>query len=126
MPRTFEAMKESRLARMREGKNAGEIVELVTNPEIRLVLVPLTDGEWLKALGYADEVPAGENVAGITLRDEVQKKAIIFYACREMHDWEEPFFESMAEVEQMDYADIGHIYDRYLEMVAQFSPSFFM
>lgn len=126
MPRTFEAMKDAKLARMREGKNAGEIVELVTNPEIRLVIVPLSDGEWLKSLKYADDVEAGENAAGIVLRDEVQKKAILYFACREMSDWEKPFFHDYSEVEDMDYSDIQHIYDRYLEMVAQFSPSFFM
>lgn len=124
--RTFEKMRESRLTRMREGKNAGEIVELPSDPEVRLVIVPLTDGEWLKALGYADKADAGDNEAGLLLRSEVQKKSILYYACREMSDWEKPFFESLSEVEELAYGDAQHIYDAYLEMVADYSPSFFM
>ncbi len=124
--RTYEHMKENRLARMREGKNAGEIVELLSDDSIRLALVPLTDGEWLKSLSIADKLDAGDNAAGLVWREETQKKAIIFYAAREMSDWQEPFFQSLAEVDEVPQHDINHIYDIYLEMVAQNSPSLYM
>ncbi len=124
--RTYEKMKENRLARLREGKNAGEIVYLLSDPEVRLVLVPLTDGEWLKCIGLADKLDAGDNVAGLAYREQTQKQAILLYASREMSDWEQPFFESLVEVGELGMHEVNYLYDVYLEMVAQNSPSLYM
>lgn len=124
--RTYEVMKQNRLAKMRAGQAGGEIVQLISDESIRMVLVPLTDGEWMKSLGWADQVAAGDNPAGDVVRAETQKKAIILYAAREMSNWEQPFFESLEEVSELEHQDLNHLYDVYLEMVATASPSFYM
>lgn len=125
--KTFERIQENRLMRMREGQAAGELVQLHTNPEIRMVLVPLTDGEYLHSLKMADMEEAGENAAGFLLRDRVQKQCLLMYACRELDDWTARVFSSVQEIQDtLEASDVDALYDEYLEMIQQVSPSLYM
>jgi hypothetical protein len=124
--RTFEKYRENRLAKMRAGQSAGEVVTLSgadDEDETRFVLVPLTDGEMLKAFSVADDVEMSETSTGIAGKDEVMKKAIIFFAARELSDWTQNFFADLDEVDEVFDHDINHFYDVYLEMVATASPA---
>lgn len=121
--RTYEKLMESRLAKLRAGKGAGTIEEFIDDPDIRVVLVPLTDGEWLKALEIADTLDVGNNPAGVAARDEMQKTAMILFSAREVRDWEIPFFNDISEVSALPDHEINHLYDCYLEMVAVNSPA---
>lgn len=127
MTRSFEKYRENRLAKLRAGQSAGEIVTLSgqdDDDEIRFVVVPLTDGENLKAFSLADELQASGSAAGIAAQDEMMKRATIFYAARELRDWTIPFFQQIEEVEEVYDHDINHAFDVYLEMVAASSPAF--
>jgi hypothetical protein len=118
---------ENRLAKLRLGQSAGEIVTLSGSDdedEVRFVVVPLTDGENLKAFSLADELNVSDSTAGLAAREEMLKRGIIFYAAREMSDWTKPFFESTQEVSEIYDHDINQAYDIYLEMVAVSSPVF--
>lgn len=118
---------ENRLAKMRAGQAAGEVVTLSgpeDEDETRFVVVPLTDGENLKAFSLADELQVTDSPAGISARDEVMKRAVIFFAARELQDWTEPFFHSVEEVAALYDHEINHAYDIYLEMVAVSSPAY--
>jgi len=129
MSSTFEKYKENRLAKLRLGQAAGEIFTLTgagDEDETRFVLVPLTDGEYLKALSLADMLDIGESYAGVAGRDEVLKKGILFYAARELRDWTQHFFSEPNDVDEMYDHDVNAAYDMYLEMVAQVSPVFAM
>jgi hypothetical protein len=127
MSKTLEAMKESRLAKMREGQAGGTVVEFPNKPEIRFILVPLTDGEYLKSLQIAGAADLEANEAGIIARDHIQKQAVIMYAAREMQDWTSMVFSSTAEVgEGLEQHELNYVYDLYLEMVADNSPSLYM
>jgi hypothetical protein len=121
--RGFEKLKENKLARMREGQAAGEIVTLVSDPEVRFVVVPLTDGEYLKALSISDEVQASETMSGFAVKDEVLKQAILLFAAREIHDWTKSFFESVEEVMELEAQDVNVAYDVFLELISVASPS---
>ena len=125
--KTLEKIQENRLMRMREGQAAGELVELPSSPEVRLLLVPLTDGEYLHSMKLADLEEAGENAAGMVVRDRVQKQALLMYCCRELDNWQERVFNSIAEIQDaLEVADVEILYDRYLEMIQQISPSLYM
>ena len=117
---------ESRLAKMREGKAAGTIENLINEPEVRVVLVPLTDGEYIRALQFGDQVDAGDNPTGLSLRDTLTKEGIILFAAREIFDWTKHAFESIEEVQALGHNEINHLYDCYLEMIAAHSPSLYM
>ena len=89
----------------------------------RFVVVPLTDGENLKAFSLTDEMMVTETSSGIAAKDEMLKRTIVFFAARELHDWTVPFFDSLDEVEEVYDHDINHAYDIYLEMIANSSPA---
>ena len=108
---------------MRVGKAAGEPVELLSDPEIRFVLTPLTDGEYIKALRIADQVEASDSPAGLLLRDQVQREAILLFSAREMFDWTQHFFETVEEVQELGQHEVNHLFDIYLEMTATNSPT---
>lgn len=120
--RTYEEMMENRLAKLRLGQAAGEIVTLLDG-ETRLCLVPLIDAEYVKALTIADRLDAGNNAAGMLLRDQVQREAILSFSAREVNDWQETFFKDMTEVAKLGAHEVNYLFDIYLEMTAVNSPS---
>ena len=129
MGKTFERYKENRLTKLRLGQSAGEVVTLTgadDEDETRFVIVPLTDGENLKAFSLADEMMVTDTTSGIAAKDEMLKRAMVFFAAREMHDWTEPFFDNIEDVEEVYDHDINHVYDVYLEMIANSSPAWAM
>jgi hypothetical protein len=96
---------------------------MLSDPEIRVALVPLTEAEYSNSLHEADKAPAGDNPAGLAYRDEVQRKFVIFHAARAVGELQVKFFDSPEQVGELDAHEINHIYDIYLEMVAETSPS---
>lgn len=120
--RTFDKMQENRLAKLREGQAAGEIC--LIDDDTRCVLVPLTDGEWLKALSIADRYETAGSEAGFMAREEMLKEATLLFACREMFDFSQNFFNGLDEVASLDHHVIHRMYDEYLEMIAVASPPF--
>lgn len=117
----FTTYRERKLERLRLGQATCEIVDLPDDD--RLALVPLTEGEYSNSLHEADKIMAGDNPAGAALRDETQRQWIIFHSARVVGDLESKWFQNIADVVEMDSAEINHIYDVYLEMVAESSPA---
>lgn len=112
-----------KLERLRLGQATCEITELVSDDEIRVAIVPLTEGEYSNSLYEAEKLGASSTPAGAQLVDEIQRKWVIFYATRVVGNLEVKFFDDFADVDELDAADVNHLYDIYLELVAQSSPS---
>lgn len=111
---------------MRLGQAACEMVNgLPTDSETQLALVPLTDSEYIRALEIADAAMVGDNPAGFAVRDELQKQSVIFFAAREINNLESKFFDDISEAGELGAGDVDFLYDVYLEMVANQSPSLF-
>ena len=125
MARSYELLKARRAERMRLGKAVCEIVPLVSDPEIRLALVPLTDAELQNSLVQAAQANASEisSTHEVVLRDRVQKCAIILACAREPDDLKKPFFETMGEVIDMEAADVNEIFTYFEQMMEFSSPS---
>lgn len=122
--RPFELYQERRLARMRAGQTVFEVVELFSDPETRLALVPLTDAEFQNALTVAAshiEIPDTDH--GVVLKDRIQANGVILKSAREVDDITKPFFQTYEEVAMLDKADIDYLIDWYQQMVANSSPS---
>jgi hypothetical protein len=124
MGRTGDQIKERRAARMRLGQATAEIVSLLSDPEMQVAIVPLTEGEYQKALDVAAAVDAPENTMGILAREERQKAEMLSYACREVDDFTQRAWNSGERLaEGLDQADVNHLWDIYMEMVSTISPS---
>jgi hypothetical protein len=121
----FAEHKENQLAKMRLGQAACEITTLPSAPDTRVALVPLTDSEYIRALELADRALVGDNPAGFAVRDELQKQAVIYFSAREYGDLESPFFDDMGEAGELATHDVDFLYDIYLEMISNQSPSLF-
>lgn len=110
--------------KLRLGQGACEIVDCISDPEVRFALVPLLEGEYRRSLEMAEKLELeGNNPATNMVRDQVQKEAVLFFAAREIRDLTKPFFNDFADVAEMDQMDVAHAYDVFLEMTAQISPS---
>ena len=121
----FAEHKENRLAKMRLGQSACEVTALPSAPDTRVALVPLTDSEYIRALELADRALVGDNPAGFAVRDELQKQAVIYFSAREYGDLTSMFFDDVGEAGELDTHDIDFLYDVYLEMISNQSPSLF-
>lgn len=118
-----EEMQRRRLERMRQGQNAIEPTNLVSDPEKQYFLVPLTDAENQACLAIAASYETQDNVAGSTLRDRVQECEILARSIRNTQDLSRRLYKDGKELSHvLDATDINHLMDSYLEMVSQFSP----
>jgi len=116
--------KEGRLRRMRLGQDAPEFVSLITNPEIRVALVPLTEAEYHIGLKAAMDLPAADNTQGMMLRDRWQQVTDVWNALREPHDPTKRVYESVEQmVAELEHTDINYLSDMYLRMVEDSSPA---
>jgi len=120
-----EAIKQDgRLRRMRLGQDAPEFVNLITNPEIRVALVPLTEAEYHIGLKAAMDLPAPDNQTGMIYRDRWQQVTDLWNALREPHNPNQRVYESVEQmVAALEHTDINYLSDMYLRMVEDSSPA---
>jgi hypothetical protein len=121
---TKEKIQERRFDRMRMGQAVCDYVKLVSDPEVRLSIVPLTEAEYLQALEKVRDVPASDDLAGMQIRDRVQAQEILARAIREESDLTVKVFDSVEEMlATLEVADIDEMMLAYNEMVAKSSPA---
>src|SRR5881392_30501 len=124
MATTAEQIKERRLNRMRLGQAACDYMTLVSDPEVRLAIVPLTEAEYLQALEAVARVNAPADVAGMQVRDRRQVQEIMVRSVREDGNLSERVWNSVNEMmEVLEVGDIDQFFDGYQEMVEKSSPS---
>ncbi len=112
-----------RLARMRMGQGACELVNLVTLPEVRVAIVPLTEREFEMGYSHAAALDVAENQAGWVMRDRAKQAHDMWAACREPSDLNVHVFESIDQmIDELDSMDINYLSERYSVMLAEFSP----
>jgi hypothetical protein len=119
-----EQIKERRLDRMRLGQAACSHVELPSDPEIRLALVPVTDAEASMALDAAARVDTEDNVAGLMRRDHQQRVELLVYALRDPQDLTQRIFRNSKELqEEFEETDVNYLFDEFEELRANTNPS---
>ena len=110
--------------RMRLGQTVCDIVDLPSDSEIRLCIVPLTEAQFLQALEKVRDVRANDDLPGMAIRDRVQAQEILVRAIREENDLTRMVYSSTEEMlEDLEVADIDALIDGYNEMIAKSSPS---
>ena len=121
---TAEKIIERRLDRMRLGQEAADIHSLLSDPEIRVALVPLTEAEYDQALESAVKMNVPESIMGNQARDRMLQRETLLRAVREPDNLSNRVFENIDELsEALGHDDIGFLIDMYFELVEKSSPS---
>lgn len=119
-----DKIQQRRLDRMRLGQSAYEIEHLISDPEIRVALVPLIDVDAENALLAAARMDIPDNVAGMMARDHRQRVELLACSVRDPQDLEKKIYRDGTELQsELEEADIVHLYDRFLEMQENSNPS---
>jgi hypothetical protein len=109
---------------MRQGQAVCDFVRLISDPEIRLAIVPLTEAEYLQALERVASLDQQDNMAGASVRDRVQSQEIVVRSIREEDDLTQQVYSSVEEMmEDLTVQDVDEIIDQYNEMVEKASPA---
>jgi len=123
MANTKSRIKQRRLERMRLGQAACSFVPLVSDPEIRIAIVPLTEAEFEQCLEIVAMMEAQDNIAGFGLRDRRQAQEILVRAIREEDDLTQRVYDTIEEMmEDLESVDIDQLIDEYNEMTEQSNP----
>jgi hypothetical protein len=121
---TAQKLAERKLDRMRLGQSACDIHPLLSDPEIRVALVPLTEAEYLVGLESAIKMNVPETIMGNQARDRRLQEETLLRAIREVDDLTQQTFETLEQLnELLDHSDISYLMDMYFEMIAESSPS---
>jgi len=109
---------------MRLGQAVCTFVPLVSDPEIRLAMVPLTEAEFLQSLEAVAAIPGKDDLANSAMRDRRQAQEILARAIREPEDLMDRVYTTVEDMqEDLDVRDIDELFDKYSEMVHTSSPS---
>lgn len=120
---TLEKIRERRLERMRQGQNACEVVNLPSDEEVRVALVPLTEAEYDTCMRLTSKLDVPENVAGASVMDRHEKREVIFRAAREVGDLSQHIWTTVDQMmDTIEPEDVNVLYDRYVEMSTDISP----
>lgn len=121
---TAERIKERRLERMRLGQAVCDYVTLISDPETRLCIVPLTEAEYRRVLERVANMAAADNIAGLAVRDRAQANELLVHSIREENDLTRRIFQTTEEMlEALEVADVDVLVDAYNEMTERSSPT---
>lgn len=122
--RTAEKLRERKLNRMRLGKSVADVHSLLSDPEIKVALVPLTEAEYIQCLESTASQNISDDNAGVVIRDRYNTAEVLLRAAKEPDDLEQPMFDSIEELtEALEVNDINFLQDAYFEMVETSSPA---
>lgn len=114
----------NRVARMRMGQNVPDYVQLRSNPEIRMAVVPLLEKEAQAAWAAAASADIPDNAYGVEVRDKILVSHRLFYALREPDNLDKKVFESaeqlMAELQDQD---VEHLAEAWQAVTEYASPA---
>jgi hypothetical protein len=129
MTKLFEEIKQRRLARMRMGQDAPQLVDipsLETDKEgrVRVALVPLTESEHETGLLASANAEAPDNDVGFAFRDRWNQVYDLWQAIREPDDIKKKVFPSPEKmVEVLTVGDINFLAETQLTLMEQASPA---
>lgn len=123
METTKDKIRQRRLDRMRLGQAVCDYVTLPSDSEIRLCIVPLTEADYLQVLEKVRDVPAKDDLPGMTIRDRTMAQEIVLRSIREESDLSVRVYDFVEDMlEDLEVSDVDDVYDAYMEMTARSSP----
>jgi hypothetical protein len=120
-----EAIREqNRLARMRNGQDVPERVDIPSMPGIGACLVPLTEAEAQRGIVAAADLDVNDNQAGMMARERAATISDIWHALREPGDPDQRVFETPEDMTAtLKPTDIDHLADTLVTLQDYASPS---
>lgn len=117
-----------RLARMRMGQDAAEIITLPWNEEVRMAIVPLTEKEYELALSAASAFSPGGDSTDDTFvmeaKDRYVSAHMLYDALREPDDIDKRVFSSVEEVREfLEPPQINYLREEYARISEFSSPA---
>lgn len=125
MTNVREAIREaSRLARMRQGQDAAEFIDIPSMQGIRVCQVPLLEKEAQAGVIRAASLDVIDNAAGMQARNRAAIESDVWHSLREPGDPETKVFATVDEmVEQLQTTDIDYLADNLATLMDYASPS---
>lgn len=119
-----EIKKGNRLARMRMGQDAPDLVALKSVPSVRVALVPLKGKEDHLAWTAAASLEVEDNQYGTEVRDRWLKVNTLFHAMRHPEDIDKKIFPTPEDLDsELEDIDINYLSERYHLMKSDSSPA---
>ena len=119
-----EFMRRRRVSRMRLGQATAEYVALISDPEIRVALVPLTEAEFQESFTDAAKLVVGDNMAGIMVRERRARVQQVWRSLRATGNLDQYMFATYEEFrDALTTGDIDMLIDVYEEMTYELSPT---
>ena len=123
MSSTSEKIREFKLSRMRLGQAVGDKCPLLSDPDIEITMVPLTEAEFYQCFEIISSMEAPDNIVGAALRDRRNQNEILWRAIRDPENLDEKAFETREEMmELLDVGDTNHLIDFYMEISESINP----
>lgn len=119
-----EIRKRYRLARMRQGQEAPELVDIPSMDGIRVAMVPLSEGESQQSMLAAADLEVRDNPAGWQFRNRAALEQDVWRACREPANPEQLIWESpQVMCDELDPSDVDYLAMRLTALMDYASPS---
>jgi len=124
MSRLAEQIREkNRLARMRLGQDAPDLVDLPAHPEIRVALVPLSERETQMGMIHGASLDVPDNSAGLQARNRAVAHCDLWNAMRDPADLNAKVFSSIDElVDELAPEEIDTLLDHLSALMDYSSP----
>jgi hypothetical protein len=114
---------QSRIARIRQGQDAPEYIDIPSMETIRVAMVPLNDAQHLQGQINAAELDVPDNMTGLAVRNRAAIVHDVWTACRFPDELEQKVWESPQVMqEELDPADIDYLSMKLTVMMAYQSP----
>lgn len=109
---------------MRQGQSVCDFVTLLSDPEIRFAIVPLTEAEYSQALEAVGSMTVPDNLVGAEIMDRRRAQETLVRSIREQGDLTQRVYFNVEELmEDVEVADVDHLIDAYNELTANSSPT---
>ena len=124
MSKTADKIRELRFHRMRLGAAAGRVESLLSQPEIKIALVPLTEAEHEQCMEAVTSMDVPENLMGAMSRDRRNQNEALFRALRDPENLEKRAFDTREEMQDvLEIQDTNHLVDILLEVSESDNPA---
>jgi hypothetical protein len=114
----------NRLARMRLGQEAPDLIELTAHPEIRVAMVPLSERETQMGMIHGASLDVPDNSAGLQARNRAVAHSDLWNSLRDPSDLNAKVFSSVDElIDELAPEEIDHLLDHLAALMDYSSPN---
>jgi hypothetical protein len=113
----------NRLARMRLGQEAPDLIELPAHPEIRVAMVPLSERETQMGMIYGASLDVPDNSAGLQARNRAVSHSDLWNSLRDPSDLNAKVFDSVEDlIDELAPEEIDILLDNLATLMDYSSP----